>query len=270
MATRSRVGDILLKHKVLDPLQMRSALARLDQWGGRLGKIAVDLGFANEDAVVEALAKELFLKRIQLGQVPKDLPALRKLDAHYCEENAVFPVSLKDNGKTLVLAVADPTDLQLVDEVAMRARARVLVMCAGESEIQSAIARYYHDRAPGHLAGSAPHGLPLEPSGIELDPSALQGNGFFTGGPSERFIDPGLLDAPEETDNQRSAGQLLEEILSPAMQAERDELDEEARARLATVQENQQKSGQVLRALIELLEDKGALQRGELEGRSRR
>lgn len=247
MAMRSnRVGDILLKAKLIDPLQLRSALARHDQWGGRLAKIVVDLGFAPEDAIVDVLAKELFLKRVQLGQLVKDAQALRKVDARYCEEHAVFPVSLKDSGKTLVLAMADPTDLQVVDEVAMKARARVLVMCAGEGEIQTAVARYYHDREPARAANA--RRFTLEQPAFEVEPVEVQRNGLFDSAP----------------EGGASAGQLLEEILSPARE---EALAAEALARLEVVRENQEKSSLVLRALTELLEEKGALQSAELHQR---
>jgi hypothetical protein len=234
MATRgSQVGDILVKAGLLDPLQLRSALAKHDQWGGRLAKLVVDLGFAPEDAVVDALAKELFLKRVQLGQVVKDPPALKKLDAHYCEERAVFPVGLKDNGKTLVLAMADPTDLQVVDEVAMKARARVLVMCAGEQEIQSAIARYYHQRqaeAPSATRRrfTQEEAIPEEAYSFEVERNGLHAS------------------SPDAT---------------PPDAAPADGFGPDALSRMGAVRENQEKSARVLRALTELLEEKGLLSR---------
>lgn len=269
----NRVGEILVKNKLVDALQMRSALARHDQWGGRLAKIVADLGFASEDAIVDAVARELFLKRVQLGHIAKDLPALRKLDSHYCEEHAVFPVSLKDNGKTLVLAMADPTDLHVVDEVAMKARARVLVMCAGEREIQAAISRYYHDGKQTH-SPEGPRRATLEQPSIDLEPDAFQGNQLVLeprggGSREERMLDPALFDAPEPTENQRSAGSLLEEILAPAREPEVEAFGPEERARLEAVRGNQEKSGLILKALIDLLEQKGALAPGELQSRTR-
>jgi len=236
MAPRgNRVGDILVKAGLIDPLQLRSALARHDQWGGRLAKIVVDLGFVPEDAVVEALAKELFLKRVQLGRLVKDAQALRKLDALYCESQAVFPVSLKDNGKTLVLAMADPTDLQVVDEVAMKARARVLVMCAGEQEIQSAIGRYYHSRDADDGGQEARHRFPLGPDagGEEGEVVDLQGGGSASFMMNELF--PDAAPPPERA-----------ETFGP-----------EERARLKLLGENQEKSSRVLQALTELLAEKG-------------
>ncbi len=64
------------------------------------------------------------------------------------EQKGIFPVALKDNGKTLVLAMADPTDLNTVDQVAARARARVIVVIASDREIENAILRHYRGQEP--------------------------------------------------------------------------------------------------------------------------
>lgn len=45
---------------------------------------------------------------------------------------------MKEQGKTLVVAMADPTDLPLFDAVAQRARARVQTAVAGETESDDA------------------------------------------------------------------------------------------------------------------------------------
>src|SRR5687768_11739835 len=134
MPSRSRVGEILIKAKVLDELQLRSARAQHDQWGGRLGKIVADMGLADEDTITAAIAWSAWLPQMQLGHLQKDPGALARLDVRFAEENAVFPVSVKDNGKTLVLAMADPTDLELMDAVASKARARITPVVAGERE----------------------------------------------------------------------------------------------------------------------------------------
>src|SRR5262245_53383484 len=114
MPSRSRVGDILLKAGVIDELQLRSARARHGQWGGRLGKVIADMGLADEDLIAGTVAGAMKLPRAQLGAA-REAAALAKLDAAFCEQHAVFPVQLTNNGKTLVLAMADPSDLEAMD-----------------------------------------------------------------------------------------------------------------------------------------------------------
>ncbi|MCP3105364.1 general secretion pathway protein GspE, partial [Myxococcus sp. K15C18031901] len=146
--SRNRIGEILVKARVIDELQLRSAMATLDQWGGRLSRIVADLGLATEDTITEAICQGLGMQRVQLGNITRDAGALAKVEVSLAEQKALFPVQLKDNGKTLVLAMADPTDLATLDQVAARSRARVLPMVAGEREIEHAILRHYRNQEP--------------------------------------------------------------------------------------------------------------------------
>ncbi len=148
MQSASRVGDILLKARLVDELQLRSALSRQAQWGGRLGKHVTELGFVRESAVAEAIATSQGLQRFELGAVPRDAAALAKVDVQVAEEKGVFPMALRDNGKTLWLAMADPTDLETVDNIVARTGCRIRVGVAGEKEIIAAIYRHYRNQEP--------------------------------------------------------------------------------------------------------------------------
>ena len=141
-----RLAEILVAAGVVDELQVRSAQAQQGQWGGRLPHVLVERHFTTEEKVVAALAAGLGVPRIHLRDKPKDAKALAKLDAPFCKEKGLFPVELKDNGKVLVLAMADPTDLALVDDLTHRVRARITVMLAGEGEILAMIDRHYLGR----------------------------------------------------------------------------------------------------------------------------
>src|SRR5688572_8310304 len=148
MATRDRLSELLLKTGLIDDMQLRSALSRQDQWGGRLTKILPDMGLADEDELTEKLAQALRVPVMHLGTASKDTGALSRIDVRFAEERGVFPVQLKDNGKTLVVAMANPSDLDLIDEIGRRGRARVVVSMASETEIFNAIQRHYRNADP--------------------------------------------------------------------------------------------------------------------------
>src|SRR3954468_20016527 len=119
MSSRSRVGDFLLRANVLDELQLRSVRAQHAQWGGRLGKVIADMGLVDEDQIAETIAQALKVPREQIGAA-RGPGALAKRDPAFCEQHAVFPVRV-DN-KSLVLAMADPSDLEVMDMASGRAR----------------------------------------------------------------------------------------------------------------------------------------------------
>jgi hypothetical protein len=220
---RNRIAEILLKAGLIDDLQLRSAMGYLSQWGGRLGHALIEKRFATEDDVVSALSQALHLEPIRLGSIPRDAAALAKLDAEFCRDKAVFPVALRDGGRTLLLAMADPTDQTLADEVAHFAHVRVTVALAGEQQIRAAIERLYHGRERAQPPQAPPRPAPPVPEAPETAPAP----------PS---------DSP-------SAGFGPQEL-----------------AQLQSLVENQEKSGRILRALTELLVEKGYLPPTELSG----
>lgn len=277
MASRSRVGDILVKAKVIDELQLRSARAQHEQWGGRLAKIVTDMGLADEDTITAAIAKASGLQTVQLGHLQKDKDALSRLDVKFAEDNGVFPVALKDNGKTLVVAMADPTDLDLVDAVASRVRSRVQTVVAGEREIQHAILRYYKNQDPAVAdAGRARHAVrraaeePADDAEEGFKIVDLSGKtmikhlGDLQGAPVA--TEPAGNAQPRPVSQPSGTSDLLEEMFgAPAPAGEG--LTAEELSRLESLRANQSKSGVIVRALLQLLVEKGYTTPKELQAR---
>jgi len=282
-APRNRIGEILVKARVIDEMQLRSALAQHDQWGGRLTRIIADMGIAKEDTLTEAIAQGLGMQRVQLGTA-KDVGALAKLDVGLAEQKGVFPVSLRDNGKTLVLAMADPTDLQTIDQVAARSRTRVIPVVAGDREIQNAILRHYRNQDPSVTHSS--HSAPSRSSSASGSSSSSSGDEeeFKVVDMSGKTVVKAIADiapnmarenarqaaapAPSRPGGTSSATDMLDEILS-ASPSPAEVFSPEEMQRLQAVQANQEKSSKILRALLELLLEKGMLQQRELAARMR-
>ncbi|MBJ6761305.1 general secretion pathway protein GspE [Myxococcaceae bacterium JPH2] len=274
--SRNRIGDILVKARVIDELQFRSALASLDQWGGRLARTVADLGLATEDVITEAICQGLGMPRVSLGNLTKDAGALARVDVALAEQKGVFPVSLKDNGKTLVLAMSDPTDLATLDQVAARARARIVPMVAGDREIETAILRHYRNQEPSVSTRFNPtrrkDADTTTSDEDEFKVVDMSGNTVVkrisditppAAASAPRAAAPAEKPAPANS----SAADILDEILAGGTPA--NEWTEENLQRLQTVQQNQEKSSKILRALLELLIEKGQLQQRELATRMR-
>ncbi len=278
-APRNKIGEILVKARVIDEMQLRSALSQHDQWGGRLSRIISDMGLAAEDTLTEAIAQGMGMQRVQLGTA-KDPGALAKLDVTFAEQKGVFPVALRDNGKTLVLAMADPSDLQTIDVVAARSRTRVVTMVAGDREIENAIQRHYRNMEPS-----------TTPSQNNPAPTR-RGSAGLSGGSDDEFkivdmsgktvmkalsdVAPNMArenaarqpPAPSSGGNMSSAADLLDEILSGSP-TPAEVFSPEEMQRLQAVQLNQEKSSKILRALLELLLEKRTIQQRELAARMR-
>jgi Type II secretion system (T2SS), protein E, N-terminal domain len=244
-----KMRDLLLRARVVDELQMRAALARLEQWGGLLPTVLADLGMVDEEQVTQTIATALRMPTQLLGNVTRDAQALARLDASFCEQRIIFPLALNSRTNTFTMAVADPLDIDLVDLVASKVNARVQVVVASESQIRSAIAKHYR----GHGASASP----TNPSHARRPTSELPRAGA---GPLEIELDlapppavagpmAAMLRAPP------SANTLLDEMLG---EDERERgFSEEELARLGSLRLTQQKTQTIIRALLELLREKG-------------
>ncbi|MEW5738527.1 MAG: hypothetical protein AB1938_06345 [Myxococcota bacterium] len=242
----NRVAEILKKAGLVDELQLRSAMARLEQWGGRLTGVLADMGMVDGEQVAETLAKALKLPTAHLGMVPKDGGALARIDATYCTEHGIFPVSLKD--RVFTLAMADPTEIDVIDHVAAKAGARVSVVVASEAEISAAIARHYYGQATrkgDNLARRAFTSEVPAMGGLELDASSPPPPSSKTEGP------PVLRRTP-------SANTMLDEMFDEAAEkATEGGFTEAELQRLESARVNQEKASAILRALEALLAEKG-------------
>ena len=278
--SRNRIADILIKARVIDELQLRSALASLDQWGGRVSRVVADLGLASEETITQAICQGLGMPRVQLGNLTKDAAALARVDVTLAEQKGVFPVQLKDNGKTLVLAMSDPTDLATLDQVAARSRARVVPMVAGDREIEHAILRNYRGQEPVEKKRCKPDTKPQEEGELpeEEDFKVVDMSGKTIVKRISDLVDPNAAppaaaarapaaDTAASAAAGSSASDILDEILAGGSPT--SEWTEADLQRLQTVQQNQEKSSKILRALLELVFEKGAVQQRELAARMR-
>src|SRR5512142_3541214 len=117
---RVRIGELLVQRGSIDAAQLQSALAHQRRWGGRLGRAIVQLGFMQERAVLETLSQQLDVPFVEIGErpIPRDVLAL--VPERLIRSRKVLPLEV--TGRTrrgpLVVALADPADLRVIDEIA--------------------------------------------------------------------------------------------------------------------------------------------------------
>lgn len=145
---KRRLGELLLEAGVIDATQLQSALGHQRQWGVRLGQALVDLKLAGEADIVQALSRKYGYEVARLDALDAYAleQALRLVPREFALRNNVFPLAA-DPG-ALTVAMSDPTNLAVVDELRFRTGRRVKVCIGGDREIAAAVKeRYPHDHA---------------------------------------------------------------------------------------------------------------------------
>src|SRR5512145_1196116 len=166
MAIKKRLGEMLVEAGIIDDGQLHAALRHQRQWGGRLGACLVELKLASEEAIVDALALKFGFEIARLDRIePYAFEQARALVPYeYAVRNRILPISADTS--VLVVAMSDPTNLSLADELAFRSGRRVKVCIAGENAIDAAIRSHYGEEAPGQreaIALDVDDGTAMEP-----------------------------------------------------------------------------------------------------------
>jgi hypothetical protein len=111
-----RLGEILFERGAISPEDLRSGLEACRRQGGRLGTWLVRLGLLNEAKLLDALAQQTGCPpatTMELTTAPPEIRAL--LPAAFARRNLVVPFARQ--GRSLDIAMANPNDLLLVDEI---------------------------------------------------------------------------------------------------------------------------------------------------------
>jgi hypothetical protein len=210
MAARIKLGELLVRAGVLDDFKLKAALAEQHRWGGRLGRILVEMNFVTEDLLVKALSKQLDIPRAHFdsASVPRDVAA--KIDATFCSNNAICPERYIADKKTLVVAMADPTNVGAVDELRFKTGLRIETSLAGELEITQAIDRILYGREPidgldlssgstapaAPLAHAAPPPVPPQHADLRNSATPMSSSSIMTGPVMTGPMMTGAVSAP--------------------------------------------------------------------------
>jgi hypothetical protein len=143
MAPKKRLGEMLIDAGVIDETQLKAALGHQRQWGVRLGQALVDLKLASEADVVRALSVKFGFGVASLDALePYALEqALALLPRDFALRNNVFPMAA--DTASITVAMSDPSNLAVVDEIRFRTGRRVKVNIGGDREVAEALRRHY-------------------------------------------------------------------------------------------------------------------------------
>jgi len=146
----NRLGEMLLEAGLIDRFQLDSALSMQRNLGGRIGSALVKLGYLPEDTIMEFLESQAKFARISLSDmaIPPELMTL--IPASRLLHLLVIPIEMRRQGKEKILRVAmtDPTNLKLIDDLQFATGCRVLPVLASEGEIRLALKKHLPPEPP--------------------------------------------------------------------------------------------------------------------------
>jgi len=209
MAPKRRLGEILVGCGMIDEFQLRSALSDQKRWGRPLGVTLVRLGFVEEPELLRVLSRQLDTPVVDLQGKRIAPEALALLPVEIVEKYRCIPLFKKREGglEVLYVGMEDPTDLRVADDLAFRTGLTIRCALVGPTQLDEAIERHYHKFGWDddlELEGEAGFETPVEPG--DTAPLILEPERPVPGRRSSRVMGPEVLESesPEARGGARS------------------------------------------------------------------
>jgi type IV pilus assembly protein PilB len=136
-----RLGDLLVREGLITREQLQQALEQQRGSGMRLGYVMVKAGMVQEIEITKMLARQFRVPAVDLSRFEVDPKIIKLIPADVALKHHVLP--LKREGRTLTVAMADPTNVSVVEDLKFITRFDIFPVIAGEYTLRTAIERYY-------------------------------------------------------------------------------------------------------------------------------
>jgi type IV pilus assembly protein PilB len=136
-----RIGDLLVREGLITREQLARALEEQRQSGTRVGYNLIKLGFIEENELTKMLARQYKMPAIDLARFEVDPKIAKMIPTDLAVKNLVIP--LKRDGRTLTIAMADPTNLGVLEDLKFITRYDIFPVIAGEFTLRNVIEKIY-------------------------------------------------------------------------------------------------------------------------------
>jgi type IV pilus assembly protein PilB len=137
----SNLGELLIQEKLLDSEQLKSALDFHKKNDVGIGSAIVSLGYLSEEEMAQALSRQLGYPYINLDQFEVYPDVISLIPIEIAKKYLIMPIHRIRS--FLTLAMVDPTDLGIIEDVRFRTGLSIQPVIASESGIMNAVSKYY-------------------------------------------------------------------------------------------------------------------------------
>lgn len=169
MTEKKQLGRILLKQKAVSPEQLDKAL---ETSGGRLASKLLEGGAISGLAALKALSEQHGIPGLDLDQVCVKLSDLELLPREIAERHLILPVLSR--GERLFVAMANPKEKKVIDELEFVTGKRVYPYVALESPLAVTISEAYNRKARGDAYYIGPTCPPETLQRLGIDPETAE------------------------------------------------------------------------------------------------
>ncbi|OLC40159.1 MAG: hypothetical protein AUH43_27020 [Acidobacteria bacterium 13_1_40CM_65_14] len=159
------LGQVLLERNLITAHQLAVAIEHQRTSNKRIGQVLLDLGFTTPDVILGALSIQLGVPAARLNDFSVSSAAVQALPEKLARKHNAVP--LQKVGQLLQVAIAKPNDLATLDDLRFACGCQIQTFVALESEIATALDRFYGGATLDAQVNDDSDGLALETVTIE-------------------------------------------------------------------------------------------------------
>jgi type IV pilus assembly protein PilB len=166
-----RLGELLIKRNYITSDQLKRASDEQKMKGGRLESNLVRLGYIKEDELLSFLSAQYRVPSVKISKMEINPNVIKLIPSSISKKYFIIPINRM--GPKLTLAMADPSNIVVIDEIKFMTGFNVEPVVASETEIIDAIKKYYG--GGGNVAGLG--SISFEASDYDLDNEKISASG---------------------------------------------------------------------------------------------
>ncbi len=136
-----QLGELLIDFGVINSSQLEKILELQKQRGGLIGDLLVELGFAKEEDIAQALTVQYGFPYLPLSSYEVSIDILKFIPLKIALQYVLIPIDKIGNNLTLVMA--NPLNAKAVEDAESVSGCNVQIFVSTSSEIKKAIEKYY-------------------------------------------------------------------------------------------------------------------------------
>ncbi len=136
-----RIGDLLVKNKIISEKQLMTALDEQKKSGYKLGRILLELGFVSEDQMLDFLSRQLQIPYIDLKQYKLKPEIVKKVPEDISRKYRA--IALAERSDSFLVGMLDPTDIFAIDKLSQSFNKPIRLAVLREGDLQRTIDTVY-------------------------------------------------------------------------------------------------------------------------------
>ena len=141
---RIRIGDLLVEAGAITDEQLQQALAKQKEDGGMLGNIIMDMGFISRELLITVLTTQMGIEYCEIKTIQVDEDVINLVSKDLVQKYKAMPIGYSpDNPNVLQVAMADPMDLNALDDISISSGLQVEPLLSFQDDLENVRGKFY-------------------------------------------------------------------------------------------------------------------------------